>query len=74
MCQSLSVKLSWSHYCELLNISDKKARSFYDQEAQNSSRNDILKNSFGRALDSCQNTGIKTSDHFREVTKMLLTI
>lgn len=34
--QTLSVKLSWSHYCELLNISDNSARSFYEQEALNS--------------------------------------
>ena len=27
--QTLSVKLSWSHFCELLNISDKDKRSFY---------------------------------------------
>ncbi len=34
--QTLSVKLSWSHYCELLNISDKNARGFYQQESINS--------------------------------------
>lgn len=34
--QTLSVKLSWSHYCEILNVSDKNARSFYVQEAVNS--------------------------------------
>ncbi|KOA19166.1 hypothetical protein CLHOM_22720 [Clostridium homopropionicum DSM 5847] len=34
--QTLSVKLSWSHYCEILNISDKNARAFYEQEAINS--------------------------------------
>lgn len=34
--QTLSVKLSWSHYCELLNISDQHARSFYLQESINS--------------------------------------
>ena len=34
--QTLSVKLSWSHYCELLNVSDKNARDFYGQEAINS--------------------------------------
>ncbi len=34
--QTLSVKLSWSHYCELLNITDISARSFYEQEALNS--------------------------------------
>lgn len=30
--QTLSVKLSWSHYCELLIISDDDRRSFYEKE------------------------------------------
>lgn len=30
--QTLSVKLSWSHYCELLEVSDTDARSFYEKE------------------------------------------
>ena len=30
--QTLSVKLSWSHYCELLSISDPDKRSFYEKE------------------------------------------
>lgn len=34
--QTLSVKLSWSHYCELLLISDADKRSFYEKEAVNS--------------------------------------
>ena len=34
-CQTLSGKLSWSHYCELLSISDTDKRSFYDIEAVN---------------------------------------
>jgi predicted nuclease of restriction endonuclease-like (RecB) superfamily len=34
--QTLSVKLSWSHYCELLIISDKDKRDFYEQECINS--------------------------------------
>ena len=34
--QTLSVKLSWSHYCELLNVSDCHARYFYQQESINS--------------------------------------
>ncbi len=34
--QTLSVKLSWSHYCELLSISDRDKRSFYEKEAINS--------------------------------------
>ena len=34
--QTASVKLSWSHYCELLSISDENKRSFYEMEAINS--------------------------------------
>ena len=34
-CQTLSGKLSWSHYCELLSISDSDKRSFYEKEAVN---------------------------------------
>lgn len=35
-CQSVTGKLSWTHYCELLTISDQDKRSFYEQEAINS--------------------------------------
>ena len=35
--QTASVKLSWSHYCELLSISDTDKRIFYEKEAVNSS-------------------------------------
>lgn len=34
--QTVSVKLSWSHYCELLSISDPDKRSFYEMETVNS--------------------------------------
>ena len=34
-CQTLSSKLSWSHYCELLYISDDDKRNFYEKEAIN---------------------------------------
>lgn len=34
--QTVSVKLSWLHYCELLSISDLNKRSFYEKEAVNS--------------------------------------
>ena len=34
--QTVSGKLSWSHYCELLPISDADKRSFYEKEAVNS--------------------------------------
>ena len=32
----MSGKLSWSHYCELLSVSDEDRRSFYEKEAINS--------------------------------------
>ena len=32
ICQTLSDKLSWSHYCELIKISDDIERSFYFQQ------------------------------------------
>lgn len=35
-CQTLSGNLSWSHYCELLTISDENKRSFYEKETLNS--------------------------------------
>lgn len=34
--QTLSVKLSWSHYCELLSISDPDRRGFYEKECERS--------------------------------------
>ena len=34
--QTVSGKLSWSHYCELLTISDPDKRSFYEKETINS--------------------------------------
>ncbi|WP_333651654.1 PDDEXK nuclease domain-containing protein [Lacrimispora sp.] len=36
ICQSVTGKLSWTHYCELLSISDKDKRSFYEKETMNS--------------------------------------
>ena len=32
----MSGKLSWSHYCELLSISDENKRGFYEKESVNS--------------------------------------
>ena len=34
--QTLSTKLSWSHYCELLIIPDPDRRSFYEKECERS--------------------------------------
>ncbi len=31
-CQTVSGKLGWSHYCELLSISDETKRNFYERE------------------------------------------
>jgi hypothetical protein len=36
-CQTLSGKLAWSHYCELIYIEDESARSFYEIECIKSS-------------------------------------
>lgn len=33
--QTLSGKLTWSHYCELLSVSDESKRKFYEKEAIN---------------------------------------
>ena len=35
-CQTLSGKLSWSHYLLLLGVSDLNVRSFYEHECENS--------------------------------------
>lgn len=35
-CQTLSGELSWSHYCEILSISDESKRKFYEKETRNS--------------------------------------
>lgn len=35
ICQTLSSKLTWSHYCELLTIADDDKRSFYEKECIN---------------------------------------
>lgn len=35
-CQSLTGKLTWTHYCELLSISDEEKRKFYEKECFNS--------------------------------------
>ena len=35
-CQTLSGKLSWSHYCELLIITDPDRRNFYEKECERS--------------------------------------
>ena len=35
ICQTLSVKLSWSHYCTLLDLPEPAKRGFYEREAEN---------------------------------------
>ena len=36
--QSLTGKLTWTHYCELLSINDKEKRSFYEKECINANK------------------------------------
>lgn len=33
ICETLSRKLTWSHYCELLKVDDDLAREFYEKQA-----------------------------------------
>lgn len=35
ICQTLSGKLTFSHYCEMLDLDDDEKRSFYEREAAN---------------------------------------
>ncbi|NBK98529.1 MAG: DUF1016 family protein [Erysipelotrichia bacterium] len=66
ICQTLSSKLSWSHYCELLYISDDDKRSFYEKEAINSNwsvrelKRQISTSLFERLLLSDGKTNKKT--------------
>lgn len=61
--QTASVKLSWSHYCELLSISDTDKRSFYEKESINSNwsvrelKRQIDSSLFERLLLSRSDTG-----------------
>lgn len=50
-CQALSSNLTWSHYAELINISDKVARSFYEKQA-------ILENWGSRELKRQKNSAL----------------
>ena len=57
--QTVSGKLNWSHYCELLSVSDKKKRSFYEKETVNAGwsvremKRQIDSSLFERLLLSC---------------------
>ncbi|HEY5583720.1 MAG TPA: DUF1016 N-terminal domain-containing protein [Ruminiclostridium sp.] len=46
----MSVKLTWSHYCELLGVFDKDARRFYEKEAKNSNWSVRENELFGKDL------------------------
>jgi len=36
ICQSVTGKLTWTHYCELMTISDPDRRGFYEKECERS--------------------------------------
>ena len=48
--QSVTGKLIWTHYCELLTISDPDKRSFYEKEAVNAN---WLVRELKRQIDRC---------------------
>lgn len=56
--QTLSVKLSWSHYCELLSISDDQRRSFYEKECERSgwSLRELKRRTYIRSKDDTDST------------------
>jgi hypothetical protein len=51
ICETLSHKLSWSHYCELVKIDDELERSFYYQQS-------ILENWSVRELKRQRDSGL----------------
>ena len=77
--QTASVKLSWSHYCELLSISDSDKRSFYEKEAVNANwsvrelRRQIESSLFERLLlskgETNKETVLSLALHGNEITK-----
>ena len=77
--QTVSGKLSWSHYCELMMISDADKRSFYEKEAVNSGwsvrelKRQIESSLFERLLlskgDSNKEKILSLALHGNEITK-----
>jgi predicted nuclease of restriction endonuclease-like (RecB) superfamily len=51
ICETLSHKLSWSHYCELVKVDDGLARAFYEKQS-------IEENWTIRELKRQKNTGL----------------
>ena len=66
ICQTVSGKLSWSHYCELLTVSDVDKRGFYEKECIDSKwsvrelKRQIESSLFERLLLSKGNTNKET--------------
>lgn len=66
ICQTVSGKLSWSHYCELLTVSDADKREFYEKECIDSKwsvrelKRQIESSLFERLLLSKGNTNKET--------------
>lgn len=71
-CQTLSGKLTWSHYCELLGIEDENKRGFYLKESENANwtvrelKRQIKTSLYERLLLS------KKDGHKEEVLKLAL--
>ncbi len=51
ICQNISDKLSWSHFCELIKLDDELERSFYEKQIENENWNiETLKRQMNSSL------------------------
>ena len=51
ICQNISDKLSWSHFCELIKLDDELERSFYQKQIENENWNiETLKRQMNSSL------------------------
>ena len=51
ICQNISDKLSWSHFCELIKLDDELERNFYEKQIENENWNiETLKRQINSSL------------------------
>lgn len=51
ICQNISDKLSWSHFCELIKLDDELERNFYEKQIENENWNiETLKRQMNSSL------------------------
>jgi len=73
-CQTLSGKLSWSHYVELLGVSDDLARSFYEKQCirENWSVRELKRQIDSMLFEKLALSKDKTELHLIIITSMLI--